>query len=68
MLFRSFTDQIGGRIGAARSYGNKRLSDIMSANANKSVAEISGILKEDFDQWQGSQIRRDDLTVLIFRP
>ncbi len=68
MVTDGFTDQIGGRIGAARSYGNKRLSDIMSANANKSVAEISGILKEDFDQWQGSQIRRDDLTVLIFRP
>ena len=68
MVTDGFTDQIGGPPGAIRSYGNKRLSALVSSNAKKAVAEISRILKEDFDQWQDTQMRRDDLTMLIFRP
>jgi phosphoserine phosphatase RsbU/P len=68
MVTDGFTDQVGGPQPIARSYGYKRILESIANNSDKSVAEIIRILKEDFDHWQGNQLRRDDLTVLIFRP
>jgi len=72
-IFVMFTDGFTDQIGSVdqnnfRSYGKKRLIKLLEENAQKSVDDIIKIAKENFDLWQGSQIRRDDLTLMIFRP
>jgi serine phosphatase RsbU (regulator of sigma subunit) len=69
MFTDGFTDQIGSvDQNNFRSYGKKRLIKLLEENVQKSVDDIIKIVKENFDLWQGSQIRRDDLTLMIFRP
>jgi len=62
-----FTDQIGGPDDRRVSYGYRRLQSVLMNHANASVSEISRAMKADFDAWQGSNLRRDDVTAVVFR-
>ena len=62
-----FTDQIGGPDDRRVSYGYRRLQSVLMNHANASVSEISKAMKADFDAWQGKNLRRDDVTALVFR-
>jgi len=60
------TDQIGGVTGKT-SYGYRRLENILKTHCVGSAEEISTAMKRDFDVWQGSSARRDDVTAVVFR-
>ena len=60
------TDQIGGPTGKT-SYGYRRLENILKTHCVGSAEEISTAMKRDFDVWQGSSARRDDVTAVVFR-
>lgn len=62
-----FTDQIGGPDDRRVSYGYRRLQSVLTNHANASVSDISKAMKADFDAWQGKNLRRDDVTALVFR-
>jgi serine phosphatase RsbU (regulator of sigma subunit) len=59
-------DQIGGPKEIA--YGKRRIRDVLSARRDDSSAQIATALLTDFQQWQGAQPRRDDLTFFCLRP
>lgn len=60
------TDQIGGpkRI----SMGRKRLVEWLNSVCAQSAASIGKEFLTHFEAWQGSQVRRDDATFLLFTP
>lgn len=62
-----FTDQIGGPGDKRISYGYRRLQSVLTRTASSSVSEIVRAMKADFDHWQGSYLRRDDVTAIVFR-
>jgi serine phosphatase RsbU (regulator of sigma subunit) len=59
-------DQIGGPKEIA--YGKRRIRDVLSAHRDAESAQIAAALLADFQQWQGAQPRRDDLTFFCLRP
>ncbi|WP_295993922.1 SpoIIE family protein phosphatase [Rugamonas sp.] len=59
-------DQIGGHKDIA--YGKRRIRDQLLAQRAAPAAQVSAALLADFQQWQGAQPRRDDLTFFCFRP
>jgi serine phosphatase RsbU (regulator of sigma subunit) len=62
-----FTDQIGVRLGAKISYGYRRLEAVLLEHRSEEADIVAARLKVDFLQWQGTEIRRDDLTAVIFK-
>ena len=60
------TDQVGGPTGNT-SYGYRRLAEIIKLNCASSAEEITAAMKADFAAWQGTNARRDDVTVVVFR-
>jgi len=62
-----FTDQIGGPDDRRVSYGYRRMQSVLTNKANASVTEIAKTMKADFDAWQGKNLRRDDVTAVVFR-
>ena len=60
------TDQIGGSTGKI-SYGYRRLEEILKANCSLGAEEITAAIKSDFSAWQGTNARRDDVTVVVFK-
>ena len=64
------TDGIPTQIGneVRRSYGNKRMSAKMHEAADNSPKAITRSLMRDFRSWQGSEERRDDITLFAFKP
>lgn len=61
------TDQIGGvKPQQPRSYGYKRLSDLLSQHVGASAEQVIQALRQDFARWQGSHSRRDDVTAVVF--
>ena len=70
LTFAITTDGIPTQIGESirRSYGNKRITEIIAQADDNSPAKISRALLRDFRQWQGKEDRRDDLTLLVFKP
>ncbi|MEO0314525.1 MAG: hypothetical protein RI928_981 [Pseudomonadota bacterium] len=62
-----FTDQIGGPDDRRVSYGYRRLQLVLANNAKASVTDIAKAMKADFDTWQGKNLRRDDVTAVVFR-
>jgi len=60
------TDQIGGASGKT-SYGYRRLEEVLKANCAASAEEITAAMKHDFAAWQGANVRRDDVTAVVFR-
>ena len=59
-------DQIGGPRG--RSFGKRRFRSILKRNQGAPMQKQSDSLKRSLAQYQGKQMRRDDLTVLGFVP
>ena len=59
-------DQIGGQKDIA--YGKRRIRDQLLAQRTAPAAQVAAALLADFQQWQGAQPRRDDLTFFCFRP
>ena len=61
-----FTDQIGGDTQSPRAFGYRRIVDVLQASAGESAETIARRMKEALAQWQGAQLRRDDVTALVF--
>ena len=59
------TDQIGGANGRT-SYGYRRLEQVIKSNCTSRAEDIAQALISDFDAWQGSSARRDDVTAVVF--
>ena len=59
-------DQIGGK--RRRSFGKKRFLGCLADKADHSLPEQAETLKLVFDAYQGTETRRDDVTVLGFTP
>ncbi len=59
-------DQIGGPDG--RSFGKRRFRALLKRNQGAPMQEQSESLRQTFSEFQGKQIRRDDVTVLGFVP
>ena len=64
------TDGIPTQVGheMRRSYGNKRMGAKMNEAADNSPKAVTRSLMRDFRSWQGSEERRDDITLFAFKP
>lgn len=58
-------DQIGGPKNIA--YGKRRLRNALVRHREHSMPQLTQLLMDEFLDYQGSQTRRDDLTLLNFR-
>lgn len=62
------TDQPGGNDhGQPVSFGYRRLANIILEHKEKDCQVIAAELRSSFQNWQGSQARRDDVTVVLFK-
>jgi PAS domain S-box-containing protein len=59
-------DQIGGSEG--RSFGKRRFRELLEHNRGAPMQEQSEYLRQKFNEFQGKEKRRDDITVLGFVP
>jgi serine phosphatase RsbU (regulator of sigma subunit) len=57
-------DQVGHERGIA--FGNKRLIDVLSRNRNKAPQAILDDVYESLAEWQGPELRRDDISACAF--
>ena len=57
------TDQIGGPQNP-RAYGYKRMQEVFSNSVASSAAAVVLALEHSVREWQGAQVRRDDVTIL----
>ena len=57
------TDQIGGPQNP-RAYGYKRMQEVLSNSVGSSAAAVVQALEHSVREWQGAQVRRDDVTIL----
>lgn len=60
-----FTDQIGVSAGKT-SFGYLRLEEILKVNFKASAEEITAAMNSEFAAWQGTNVRRDDVTAVVF--
>ena len=61
-------DQPGGNnIDRPVSFGYRRFTEIIRTFKEKDCSEIVAELQAEFASWQGSQPRRDDVTVVLFK-
>ncbi|MCP5368374.1 MAG: PAS domain S-box protein [Hyphomicrobiales bacterium] len=58
-------DQVGERTG--RMFGKRRFKDLLAAIHHLPMAEQEARIRDHLRSYQGSQERRDDVTVLAFR-
>jgi serine phosphatase RsbU (regulator of sigma subunit) len=63
-----FTDQVGSREGPARAYGYRRLHKLLERVKDQPAAGIAEAMRLDLADWQGAQLRRDDVTAVVFKP
>jgi serine phosphatase RsbU (regulator of sigma subunit) len=61
-----FTDQVGGDRVQPTSYGYRRLEKVLESTTDRDAKDIARRMWEDFQAWQGSQMRRDDVTAVVF--
>ncbi len=65
-----FTDQIGsdgnGDGKSRRAYGYRRLVQLLEASRGESADTIARRMRDSLQQWQGSELRRDDVTAVVF--
>jgi serine phosphatase RsbU (regulator of sigma subunit) len=59
-------DQIGGPKDIA--YGKRRMREVLLAQRGAPAPQVAEALLDDYQQWQGAQPRRDDLTFFCCRP
>lgn len=64
MVTDGVTDQLGGKQHPPVAFGYKRLLDSISSAKNGNTQHIATELLRAINQWQGTQTRRDDLTIL----
>jgi serine phosphatase RsbU (regulator of sigma subunit) len=57
------TDQIGGPQNP-KAYGYRRMQEVFSNSVDSSAAEVVQALEHSVREWQGAQLRRDDVTIL----
>jgi len=63
------TDQIGGDdLTHPVSFGYRRLTHIILEHYKNDCQVIADEIRSSFMTWQGSQARRDDVTVVLFKP
>jgi len=60
------TDQIGRHGEKKSSYGYRRLQTVLQKHVGCSAADMLERIKDDFMLWQGDEVRRDDVTVVVF--
>ena len=63
-----FTDQIGGDGETPRAFGYRRIVEVLEASAGEPAATIAHRMKDALAAWQGRQLRRDDVTAIVFVP
>lgn len=62
------TDQPGGFNGGQPvSFGYRRLAKILVEHSRETCPEIVRHLQTSFAEWQGSYVRRDDVTIVLFK-
>ncbi len=61
-----FTDQIGGDGNGRRAYGYRRLVQLLEASRGETAETIARRMRDSLQQWQGSELRRDDVTAVVF--
>jgi len=62
------TDQVGGEDHERPvSFGYRRLSSLILEHKDKDCQNIADEIRASLSKWQGSQSRRDDLTVVLFK-
>jgi serine phosphatase RsbU (regulator of sigma subunit) len=66
LITDGITDQIGGE-GSPRAYGYKRLCARLERCAGQSASAVAQAIRDDLQQWQGSQMRRDDVTAVVLQ-
>ena len=59
------TDQVGGE-GSPRAYGYRRLTELLQACRGLDAPATAQRLRDALRAWQGHQLRRDDMTALVF--
>jgi serine phosphatase RsbU (regulator of sigma subunit) len=62
-----FTDQIGGPGEKKIAYGYRRLELLLQKNKDSDAQAMADCMQEDFKQWQAKEVRRDDVTAVVFR-
>lgn len=64
------TDGLVDQIGGAKeiAYGKRRMREQLLARRDADSGAIAAALLDSFQQWQGDQPRRDDVTFFCFRP
>jgi sigma-B regulation protein RsbU (phosphoserine phosphatase) len=63
------TDQVGGDDHERPiSFSYRRLSQLILAHKEKRCQAIADEIPSRFLSWQGSQSRRDDVSVVLFEP
>ncbi len=63
-----FTDQIGSDGEGRRAYGNRRLIELLQSSRGDSAERIASKMKASLAAWQGQELRRDDVTAIVFQP
>jgi len=59
-------DQIGGP--KRRSFGKRRLRDLILKYRDQPMARQKESIYGDFADYQGAETRRDDLSMIAFKP
>ncbi len=62
-----FTDQIGSDGQNRRAYGNRRLIELLEASQGQSAESIAQRMRDSLAAWQGGELRRDDVTAIVFQ-
>jgi len=70
MTFYMITDGIPDHMGGAprRLLGRKRLKDMLAKVQGQPIEAQLTALQDDLDAWRGDEPRRDDMTLIGFRP
>lgn len=65
MFSDGFNDQVGGDRG--RGFGKRRMLDLLVRHADQPMADQRDEILKAFAEFQGDELRRDDLTMVGFR-
>lgn len=66
MLTDGVSDHMGGK--PRRLFGRKRLASVLRANQGMPMPEQITAIRQALDAYRGEELRRDDTTLLGFRP
>jgi serine phosphatase RsbU (regulator of sigma subunit) len=66
MVTDGVTDQLGGTSAKPIAFGYQRMLYALSNASHENASQIAQQLLQATTTWQGTQTRRDDLTILVF--